>query len=48
MAGMESGGLSTVTYKGRKIIIVHAIIKKTQKTPSKDLRIARKRMQELQ
>ncbi|NTU52271.1 MAG: type II toxin-antitoxin system RelE/ParE family toxin [Chlorobiaceae bacterium] len=33
--------------KGKKIIIVHAIIKKTQKTPPKDIRLARKRMQEM-
>ena len=47
--GRDGIGRAFYCYvKGRKIIIVHAIIKKTQKTPSKDLRIARKRMQELQ
>lgn len=33
--------------KGREILILHSFIKKTQKTPKKDLEIARKRLKEL-
>ncbi|MDG1731633.1 MAG: type II toxin-antitoxin system RelE/ParE family toxin [Thalassotalea sp.] len=33
--------------KGNNIIIVHAFIKKTQKTPGKELALARKRMKEV-
>ena len=33
--------------RGKKIIILHAFIKKTPNTPPKDLRIARKRLQEV-
>ena len=32
---------------GRRIVIVHAFIKKSQQTPDKDLKLARKRMKEL-
>ena len=35
------------TLLGRRIIVLHACIKKTQKTPLADLRIARKRLKEL-
>ena len=35
------------TIKGRKIIILHSFIKKTQKIPKKELEKARKRMKEL-
>jgi phage-related protein len=34
--------------KGRRIVIVHAIIKKTQQTPDKELKLARKRVKEVQ
>jgi phage-related protein len=30
------------------VVIVHAFIKKTQQTPDKELKVARKRLQELQ
>lgn len=33
---------------GRRIVVVHAFIKKTQQTPDKELRLARKRAKELQ
>ncbi|AJI47152.1 MULTISPECIES: type II toxin-antitoxin system RelE/ParE family toxin [Francisella] len=33
--------------KGKKVIILHVFIKKTQKTPKKDLDIAEQRMREL-
>ena len=33
--------------QGENIIIVHAFIKKTQKTPAKELALARKRMKEV-
>jgi phage-related protein len=34
--------------KGQRIIVLHAFIKKTPKTPDADLSIARKRMKEIQ
>jgi phage-related protein len=33
---------------GKRVVIVHAFIKKTQQTPDKELKVARKRLQELQ
>ena len=33
---------------GRRIVVVHAFIKKTQETPDKELKLARKRAKELQ
>lgn len=33
---------------GKRVVVVHAFIKKTQQTPDKELKIARKRVQELQ
>jgi phage-related protein len=33
---------------GRRITVLHAFIKKTQQTPDRELRLARKRMKELQ
>lgn len=32
---------------GRKIVILHAYIKKSQKTPAKDIALARKRLKEI-
>ena len=34
--------------KGRRVIVLHAFTKKTQKTPARDLKIARKRLKEIQ
>ncbi len=34
--------------KGKEIVILHSFIKKTQKTPKKDLDLAKKRMKEVQ
>lgn len=36
------------TLIGRRIVILHRFIKKTQQTPSKELKIARKRLKEVQ
>lgn len=36
------------TIKGNEVVILHSFIKKTNKTPKKDLDIARKRMKEVQ
>ena len=36
------------TQIGRRIVILHGFIKKTQKTPDKELKIARKRLKEVQ
>ncbi|MFO1507733.1 MAG: type II toxin-antitoxin system RelE/ParE family toxin [Lysobacterales bacterium] len=33
---------------GQRVVVVHAFIKKTQVTPDKDLKLARKRAKELQ
>jgi phage-related protein len=33
---------------GRRVVILHAFIKKTQQTPDKELKIARNRLKELQ
>lgn len=35
------------TVKGRKVFILHAFIKKTDKTPQRDLATARKRLREV-
>ena len=35
------------TVVGNRIMILHSIIKKTQKTPDQDLELARKRMKEV-
>jgi len=32
------------TAQGRRLIVVHAFVKKTQKTPQRDIEIARRRM----
>jgi len=45
-----SEGIGRVFYcfvLNRRILILHAFIKKTQGTPERDLRIARKRMKEV-
>jgi phage-related protein len=33
---------------GQRVVILHAFVKKTQETPEQDLKIARKRMKEVQ
>jgi phage-related protein len=43
-------GIARVFYGvlvGKKIIILHCFIKKTQKTPSKELKIAKNRLKEV-
>ena len=35
------------TAVGNKIVVLHTFIKKTQKTPLKELKIARKRLKEV-
>ena len=46
--GREGIGRSLFcTVKGKEIIILHSFIKKTQRTPKKELDIARKRMKDL-
>ena len=34
-------------FDGHRIVILHAFVKKTQETPEKELRLARKRMKEV-
>lgn len=46
--GKEGIGRSLFcTVKGKEIIILHSFIKKTQRTPQKELDLARKRMKEV-
>jgi len=46
--GKEGIGRSLFcTAKDREIVILHSFIKKTQKTPKKELEMARKRLKEL-
>jgi len=46
--GRDGIGRAFYCYlKGKKIIVLHAFIKKTQKTPPKELRIALNRMKEV-
>lgn len=33
---------------GRRVVVLHALVKKTAQTPDKDLKLARKRAKELQ
>ena len=47
----ERSGIGRAFYcflLGKRIVIVHAFIKKTQETPDKELKLARKRVKELQ
>ncbi|MEW6665589.1 MAG: type II toxin-antitoxin system RelE/ParE family toxin [Thermodesulfobacteriota bacterium] len=44
-------GIGRVLYcfaSGQRVVVLHAFIKKTQDTPERDLRIARRRMREVQ
>ncbi len=46
--GKEGIGRSIYcTVKGREVVILHSFIKKTQKTPKKELDLAKKRMNEV-
>ena len=36
------------TLVGRRVVILHGFIKKTEQTPAKELRIARRRLKEVQ
>jgi len=45
-----SEGISRVFYctvSGRRVVMLHQFIKKTQKTPAREIEIARRRMKEL-
>jgi phage-related protein len=35
------------TVSGRRIVVLHQFVKKTQKTPAREIALARKRMKEL-
>ncbi len=46
--GQEGIGRSFFcTLKGQEIIVLHSFIKKSQKTPKKELKVARKRLKEV-
>lgn len=45
------GGIGRAFYcflVGRRVVVLHAFIKKTQQTPDRELKLARKRQKELQ
>jgi phage-related protein len=45
------GGIGRAFYcfvVGQRVVILHAFVKKTQETPKHELRIARRRMKEVQ
>jgi phage-related protein len=47
--GREGIGRALYCYiRGKRVVILHAFIKKTQQTSERELRIARKRMKEVQ
>ena len=47
--GKEGVGRALYCFlTGQRVVILHAFIKKTQDTPDQELRIARKRMKEVQ
>ncbi len=47
--GREGIGRAFYCYlKGRRIIVLHAFIKKTHATPTRDLKIARRRLKEIE
>lgn len=47
--GMEGIGRAFFCcMSGRKVVILHGFIKKTQATPTRELKIARKRMKEIE
>jgi phage-related protein len=49
-AGVPGSGIGRAFYcflLGQRIVVVHAFIKKTQETPDKELKLARKRVKEL-
>lgn len=46
--GKDDVGRAFYCYqKGQKIIVLHSFIKKTQKTPERELKIAQKRLKEV-
>ncbi len=46
--GREGIGRALYCYiEGQRIVMLHAFVKKTQETPEKELRLARKRMKEV-
>ena len=47
--GREGIGRALYCFlKGKRVVVLHAFIKKTQKTSEHDLKLARKRMKEVQ
>jgi phage-related protein len=46
--GREGIGRALYCYvTGRRVVVLHAFVKKTQTTPERDLNVARKRMKEV-
>ena len=39
---------SLLTMVGKRVVVLHAFIKKTQQTPDRELKLARKRLKEMQ
>jgi len=47
--GSEGIGRALYCYvTGQRVVVLHAFVKKTRTTPQRDLRIARRRMKEIQ
>ena len=47
--GREGAGRAFYCFViGKRVMVLHSLVKKTQETPERDLRIARKRMKEVQ
>ena len=50
--GRGAGGKGFLSFRycflvGRRVVVLHAFIKKSQQTPEHELKIARKRMKEI-
>ncbi|MDR5778269.1 type II toxin-antitoxin system RelE/ParE family toxin [Caballeronia sp. LZ065] len=43
-----TGRVFYCALKGRRIVMLHSFVKKTEKTPAQELRIARKRLKDVQ
>ena len=45
--GQDSARILYITRKGKQILVLHAFIKKTNKTPSKEIKIALDRLKDV-
>jgi phage-related protein len=47
-SNISSGRIARVLFVGNRMVLLHGFVKKTQKTPDKELRLAAARMKEVQ